>query len=68
VLRWLEQPGVRLVSVDGVWACPAYGAGGVRLWAEAADDARSAVGAALGDRRDIRPVHQPAAAVSRIAG
>jgi hypothetical protein len=40
----------------------------VRLWAEAADDARSAVGAALGDRRDIRPVHQPAAAVSRIAG
>jgi DNA polymerase-3 subunit epsilon len=68
VLRWLEQPGVRLVSLDGVWACPAYGAGGVRLWAEAADDARSAVGAALGDRRDIRPVHQPAAAVSRIAG
>jgi DNA polymerase-3 subunit epsilon len=67
VLRWLERPGVRLVSLDGVWASPVHGAGGVRLWAEAADDARAATGG-LGDRRDIRPVHQPAAAVSRIAG
>jgi len=66
VLRWLEQPDVRLV--EGSWASPAYGAGGVRLWAEAADDARSGLGGLTSDRRDIRPVHQPAAAVSRIAG
>ena len=22
ILRWLESPGVRLVDVDGEWACP----------------------------------------------
>lgn len=26
ILRWLEQPGVRLVHLDGVWACPVDGA------------------------------------------
>jgi DNA polymerase-3 subunit epsilon len=68
VLRWLERPGVRLVGLDGTWASPAHGAGGVRVWADAAEDARTALGGGLGDRRDIRPVHQPGAAVSRIAG
>ena len=29
VLRWLETPGTRLVEVDGVWALPAGGAGGL---------------------------------------
>jgi DNA polymerase-3 subunit epsilon len=34
VLAWLEQPGVRLVEVDGEWACPVSGAGaGARLLA-----------------------------------
>ena len=28
VLRWLEQPGVRLVDVEGSWTCPVAGAGG----------------------------------------
>lgn len=70
VLRWLEQPGVRLISLTGTWACPAYGAGGVRFWADAADDARdgSAHGWGQRGRRDLSTVHQPAAAVSRIAG
>jgi len=27
ILRWLEQPGVRLVSVEGEWTCPIRGAG-----------------------------------------
>ncbi|HWJ83397.1 MAG TPA: DEDD exonuclease domain-containing protein [Nocardioides sp.] len=27
ILRWLEQPGVRLVDVDGEWTCPVSGAG-----------------------------------------
>ncbi|MEI2775297.1 MAG: DEDD exonuclease domain-containing protein [Tetrasphaera sp.] len=26
VLRWLEEPGVRLVDVDGEWSCPVGGA------------------------------------------
>ena len=73
VLRWLEQPGVRLVEVDGCWASPAYGAGGVRFWADAADDARESSWLG-GGRHEPRPVHQPAAldrrggGVSRIAG
>ncbi|HEX7187681.1 MAG TPA: DEDD exonuclease domain-containing protein, partial [Actinomycetes bacterium] len=67
VLRWLERPGVRLVGLDGTWACPTYGAGGARIWADAAEEARSALGGGLTDRRDIRPVHQPGAMVSRIA-
>jgi DNA polymerase-3 subunit epsilon len=29
VLGWLEQPGVRLVDLDGTWACPVQGAGSV---------------------------------------
>ncbi len=26
ILRWLERPGVRLVHLDGIWACPIDGA------------------------------------------
>jgi DNA polymerase-3 subunit epsilon len=66
VLRWLEAPGTRLVSVSGTWACPAHGAGGVTLWADAAEAGRDRLDP-FGSRRDIRPVHQPGA-VSRIAG
>jgi len=28
ILRWLEQPGVRIVDLDGEWSCPIHGAGG----------------------------------------
>ena len=66
VLRWLEAAGTRLVSLTGTWASPTYGAGGVRLWAEAASNGRDQLDP-FGGRRDIRPVHQPGAAVSRIA-
>jgi DNA polymerase-3 subunit epsilon len=27
ILRWLEQPGTRLVSLEGEWSCPTNGAG-----------------------------------------
>jgi DNA polymerase-3 subunit epsilon len=37
VLSWLEQPGVRLVVLDGSWASPVGGAGAVRTRAWAAD-------------------------------
>ncbi|NHN55949.1 DEDD exonuclease domain-containing protein [Calidifontibacter sp. DB0510] len=30
VLAWLERPGVRMVHVDGEWACPVNGAGAAR--------------------------------------
>ncbi len=57
VLRWLELPGTRLVEVVGTWSCPAYGAGGQRTLLEfdLAGDVDP-----FGDRRGLRPVHQPA--------
>jgi DNA polymerase III subunit epsilon len=30
VLRWLDSPGVRLVSIHGEWTCPVHGAGAAR--------------------------------------
>ena len=30
ILRWLEQPGVRIVDLQGEWTCPVGGAGGAR--------------------------------------
>ena len=30
VLRWLESPGVRIVSLDGEWTCPVGGAGAAK--------------------------------------
>ena len=67
LLRWLERPDVRLIGLDGTWASPAFGAGGVRLWTEAAEESRSILDAGLGDRRGLRPVHQPGA-LGRTAG
>ena len=58
VLRWLDEPGVRLVRVDGEWSCP-VGRGGCAPGA-----ARRALDTSFAhpfaDRRDLRPVHQPA--------
>jgi len=34
VLRWLEAPGVRLVSIQGTWSCPVGGAGAARAHLE----------------------------------
>ena len=30
ILRWLEQPGVRVVDLEGEWTCPVGGAAGAR--------------------------------------
>ena len=61
VLRWLEQPGTRLVRLVGTWASPARGAGRLRSWLDAADAARAAV-APFADRRGLRPQSRPARA------
>jgi DNA polymerase III subunit epsilon len=61
IARWLEAPGVRLVELDGAWACPAYGAGGQRAlldFAVGLDDAPDP----FADSRGLRPIHRPARA------
>jgi DNA polymerase-3 subunit epsilon len=61
VLRWLEQPGTRLVRLDGTWASPAFGAGSHRSWLDVADESRAAA-RPFDDRRGLRPVARPARA------
>jgi DNA polymerase-3 subunit epsilon len=61
ILRWLAEPGARLVSLTGTWASPARGAGALLDWVEAADGGREAA-RPLDDRRGLRPVHRPARA------
>lgn len=43
VLHWLEQPGVRLVEMDGEWACPVVGAAQARAALDPLDTLRRAM-------------------------
>jgi DNA polymerase-3 subunit epsilon len=57
VLRWLEQPGTRLVELEGgTWTCPARGAGGLGDLLEH----RTTGTDPTADRRRIRPTPRPA--------
>jgi DNA polymerase-3 subunit epsilon len=57
ILRWLEEPGSRLVELEGgTWACPARGAGGLGELLEH----RPAPTDPTADRRQIRPIPRPA--------
>jgi len=68
LLRWLNEPGIRLVSVSQPWSSPAAGAGRLRSWLVSADGARRSADP-FADRRRLPIVHQPvrAAAGSRIS-
>jgi DNA polymerase-3 subunit epsilon len=55
VLRWLETPDTRLVEVDGIWALPAGGAGGLAGLVAAAELGDRAA-RPFDDRRRLRPV------------
>jgi DNA polymerase III subunit epsilon len=57
-LRWLAEPGTRLVELAGVWCSPARGAGGLGDWLAAADAGRGAA-RPFEDRRGLRPEHRP---------
>jgi DNA polymerase III subunit epsilon len=56
ILRWLEEPGTRLVQLTGEWSCPAHGAGGLGELL----DHRSDNPDPTTDRRRIRPIPRPA--------
>ena len=62
ILRWLEQPGTRLVHTSQAWAMPAFGAGGLRtfLGSDAARDAADP----FADRRRLPVVARPARAAA----
>jgi len=60
ILRWLEEPGVRLVHATQPWAVPAHGAGGLVSWL-AADSAQRAA-SPFADRRTLPMTSRPARA------
>ncbi len=59
VLRWLESDGVRLVDVEGEWACPVAGATRHLAVHDAVTESRRSL-VPFADRRDLTTVHQPA--------
>jgi len=58
ILRWLNEPGVRLVQTSQPWQCPTQGAARLRSWVASADSARRAADP-FADRRRLPLVHQP---------
>jgi DNA polymerase-3 subunit epsilon len=57
ILRWLEQPGIRLVTTSMPWALPAHGAGSLVSWV--ATDAARRAAAPFADRRVLPMVSRP---------
>lgn len=58
ILRWLESPGIRLVSVDGEWSCPTFGATRHLAVHDAVHHSRLSL-VPFDDRRSLSPVHRP---------
>jgi DNA polymerase-3 subunit epsilon len=58
VLRWLAEPGVRLVRASHPWSLPAAGAGGQRRWLASAEHAARAANP-FADRRRLAVSHRP---------
>ena len=59
VLRWLEEPGVRLVDVQGEWSCPVSGAGRHVALHDAVEQSRQSL-VPFADRRDLTTLARPA--------
>jgi DNA polymerase III subunit epsilon len=59
VLRWMESPGIRLVHVDGEWACPVRGASRHLAIHDVVDQSRLSL-VPLDEHRSLPTVHQPA--------
>jgi DNA polymerase-3 subunit epsilon len=58
VLRWLESPGVRLVDIDGEWACPVAGALRHLAVHDAVHQSRLSL-VPFDERRALPVVHRP---------
>ena len=59
VLRWLESPGIRLVHLDGEWACPIRGAARHASVHDAVHASRQTL-VPFDERRNLPLLHQPA--------
>jgi DNA polymerase-3 subunit epsilon len=61
ILRWLREPGVRLVRTSDPWQSPAAGAARLRSWLAAAQSGRHNADP-FADRRRLPITHRPARA------
>ena len=59
LLRWLDGPDVRLVRLEGTYACPVSGAERWQDWLSEVREPRSTT-SPFDDRRALRPVSRPA--------
>jgi DNA polymerase-3 subunit epsilon len=59
ILSWLELPAIRLVRVEGEWACPVKGATRHLSFYDRAQDSRAGL-VPFEERRLLPTVHQPA--------
>ncbi|MEO6700762.1 MAG: DEDD exonuclease domain-containing protein [Jatrophihabitantaceae bacterium] len=59
LLRWLNEPGIRLISTSQPWCSPAAGAARLRNWLASAEVARHKVDP-FADRRRLPMAHRPA--------
>src|SRR3954454_23837449 len=60
ILRWLEEPGTRLVQASDPWAVPAFGDGGLLIYLHSPRDAARDAAAPFADRRRLPVVSRPA--------
>lgn len=59
ILRWLEQPGIRLVDVDGEWVCPVAGATRHLALHDAVEHSRLSL-VPFDEQRGLTTEHRPA--------
>jgi DNA polymerase-3 subunit epsilon len=58
LLRWLGEPGIRLVATSEPWQSPALGAARLRSWRASAHPSRRNANP-FADRRQLRTSSQP---------
>lgn len=63
VLRWLEQPGTRIVDLNGTWTCPVGGAGASRAALEPQATSWSQVDQFDNGSWSLRPLDRPVGAL-----
>ena len=63
VLKWLETPGTRLVTMEGEWTCPVGGAGSARAELEPMSRRWSEFTEPWGEPAPSRPLERPPGAV-----
>ena len=63
VLKWLEAPGTRLVTMEGQWTCPVGGAGAARAELEPMSRRWNDFAEPWGEATSVKPLERPPGAL-----